>query len=67
MAQRTQAMAALPKRIDALQASIKAINARLPAETAANQQAQTLLKQATESLGRAKAFQVSATVTPAKP
>lgn len=65
--QRAQAMAAIPKRIEALQASIKAINTRLPAETAANQQAQTLLKQATESLGRAKSFQVSATVTPAKP
>lgn len=67
MTQRTQAMGALPKRIEALQASIKAINARLPAEAAANQQAQSSLKQATESLGRAKAFQVSATVAPAKP
>jgi len=63
--QMTQAMAALPKRVEALQANIKALTARLPAEAAANQQAQALLKQAIDSLTRAKSFQVSASA--AKP
>jgi len=63
--QMTQAMAALPKRVEALQANIKALTARLPAEAAANQQAQALLKQAIDSLARAKSFQVSASA--AKP
>jgi len=67
VASRTQAAAALPKRVEALQAAIKAINMRLPAETAANQEAQNLLKHANDSLARAKSFQVSATVPPSNP
>jgi hypothetical protein len=64
-AQMTQAMAALPKRVEGLQANIKALTARLPAEAAANQLAQALLKQAIDSLTKAKSFQVSASA--AKP
>lgn len=68
MAQGSQVLGGIPKRIEALQAAIKAINARLPAEAAANQQAQAALKQATESLARARSFQASAApVPPAKP
>lgn len=67
VASRAQTAAALPKRVEALQAAIKAINMRLPAETAANQDAQNQLKNANDSLARAKSFQVSAVAPPSKP